>query len=311
MASTCRCVGPWRVGPVGQIHRGAGHVGCCVGADPPALQGLAAVARHATAQAAAENRRIAPTLVGRRASVPATRGPVCQLFLRLAQPELASIHPTRSQRSPPLGIGHGQTPPGRLLWPADGTPARRTRRRNPSTDTLGPSQTCTQSTASTAASAFLLRPGGARKAAAHRRERNAAPAGGLVVVAVRPRGASAPARAPVLLGLYTASEGLCLGSELCVLGRCGYLALSHGRLAKLSHPQGRQPHHPESEWNDGSTKHGCILTPPSSKIRSIRPFLVFRAHGRYSAFRLCARHVRSADTSRRENASSARVCGQR
>ena len=31
-----------------------------------------------------------------------------------------------------------------------------------------------------------------------------------------------------------------------------------------------------------------VLTPPSSKIRSI---LVFRAHGRYSAFRLCARHV--------------------
>eukprot|EP01046_Picozoa_sp_COSAG06_P079364 COSAG06_NODE_26816_length_606_cov_84.341223_1_plen_84_part_01 len=32
------------------------------------------------------------------------------------------------------------------------------------------------------------------------------------------------------------------------------------------------------------------LTPPSSKIRSI---LVSRAYGRYSAFRLCARHVRS------------------
>ena len=43
----------------------------------------------------------------------------------------------------------------------------------------------------------------------------------------------------------------------------------------------------------------------------IRPFLVSRAYGRYSAIRLCARHVRSADTSRRENASSARVCGQR
>jgi hypothetical protein len=51
--------------------------------------------------------------------------------------------------------------------------------------------------------------------------------------------------------------------------------------------------------------HFYIQTPPSSKIRSIRPFLVFRAHGRYSAFRLRARHVRSADTSRRENASSA------
>ena len=54
-----------------------------------------------------------------------------------------------------------------------------------------------------------------------------------------------------------------------------------------------------------------LLTPPSSKMGPIRPFLVFRADGRYSAFRLCARHVRSADTSRRENGSSARVCGQR
>ena len=54
-----------------------------------------------------------------------------------------------------------------------------------------------------------------------------------------------------------------------------------------------------------------ILTPPSSKMGPIRPFLVSRAYGRYSAIRLCARHVRSADTSRRENASSARVCGQR
>eukprot|EP01046_Picozoa_sp_COSAG06_P084299 COSAG06_NODE_31115_length_526_cov_5.861827_2_plen_82_part_01 len=41
------------------------------------------------------------------------------------------------------------------------------------------------------------------------------------------------------------------------------------------------------------TKYGCILTPPSSKMGLS---LVFGADGRYSAFRLCARHVRSADT---------------
>jgi hypothetical protein len=40
----------------------------------------------------------------------------------------------------------------------------------------------------------------------------------------------------------------------------------------------------------------CINA-PSSKMG---PILVSRAHGRYSAFRLRARHVRSADTSRRE-----------
>ena len=40
-----------------------------------------------------------------------------------------------------------------------------------------------------------------------------------------------------------------------------------------------------------------VLTPPSSKMGSV---LVFRAYGRCSAFRLCARQVTSADTSRAE-----------
>eukprot|EP01046_Picozoa_sp_COSAG06_P077964 COSAG06_NODE_25637_length_632_cov_0.923077_1_plen_45_part_10 len=41
---------------------------------------------------------------------------------------------------------------------------------------------------------------------------------------------------------------------------------------------------------------------------SIEPYLVFRAHGRYSGIRLCARQVTSADTSRRETAGSAQFC---
>ena len=45
------------------------------------------------------------------------------------------------------------------------------------------------------------------------------------------------------------------------------------------------------------TASDAFLTPPSSKMGLS---LVSRAHGRYSAIRLCARHVRSADTSRRE-----------
>ena len=54
-----------------------------------------------------------------------------------------------------------------------------------------------------------------------------------------------------------------------------------------------------------------VLVHPSSFCLLIEPYLVSRAHGRYSAIRLCARHVTSVDRSRRETAKNARVCSLR